>query len=114
MSVTEVQALMLIVQTLILIIILAILVWKKKWQWLLFISFLAASSGYLALNIYLAGDIMGTTLAGCSSYTETGAIRCMQSHISMLELVVISFLKAIFVLILAIFAWLQSEAEKKD
>ena len=50
------------------------------------------------------------TLSGCSSYTETGEIRCLQAHISMLELVVISFLKATFILILAIFAWLQKEA----
>ena len=97
-----------LVQTLIPIIILVILVWKKQWQILLGISILAASSGFFAQNAYMVGDTMGT-LSGCSSYTETGEIRCLQTHISMLELVVISFLKAIFILILAIFAWLQKE-----
>ncbi|CAD6495104.1 MAG: hypothetical protein EMLJLAPB_01196 [Candidatus Argoarchaeum ethanivorans] len=95
-----------LVQTLIPIVILVILVWKKQWQILLGISILAASNGFFAQNTYLIGDTMGT-LSGCSSYTEMGEIRCLQTHISMLELVVISFLKAIFILILAIFAWLQ-------
>jgi hypothetical protein len=104
--------LMVLAQTLIPIFILVILVWKKQWQLLLAISILAASSGFFALNAFLMGDTMGT-LSGCSSYTETGGIRCLQTHISMLEGAVISFLKAIFILILAIFAWLQREADKK-
>jgi hypothetical protein len=104
--------LMVLAQTLIPIFILVILVWKKQWQLLLAISILAASSGFFALNAFLMGDTMGT-LSGCSSYTETGEIRCLQTHISMLEGAVISFLKAIFILILAIFAWLQREADKK-
>ena len=99
-------------QTVIPIFILVILVWKKQWQLLLGISILAASSGFFALNLYILGDTSGT-VPWCSSYTETAVIRCMQTHITMLELTAIAFLKAIFILILAIFAWLQKEAEKK-
>jgi hypothetical protein len=106
------ELMVLLAQTVIPIFILVILVWKKQWQLLLAISILAASSGFFAQNTYLLGDARGT-LSGCSSYTETGEIRCLQTHISMLELVTISFLKAIFILILAIFAWLQREADKK-
>ena len=107
------ELMVLLVQTLIPIFILVILVWKKQWQLLLAISILAASSGFFALNAYLMGDTMGT-LSGCSSsYTEIAEIRCLQTHISVLEGEVISFLKAIFILMLAIFAWLQKEADKK-
>jgi len=107
------QLTVVLVQTLIPVFILVILVWKKQWQILLGISILAASNGFYALNAYMVGDTMGT-LSGCSSpYTETAAIRCLQTHISMLEGAVISFLKATYILILAIFAWLQKEVGKK-
>ena len=102
------SVIVILVQTLIPIIILVILVWKKQWQILLGLSILAASTGFLAQNAYIVGESMGT-LTGCSSYTEAGEIMCLQTHISMLEVVVISFLKAIFVLFLAVFAWLQKE-----
>lgn len=36
-----------------------------------------------------------------------------ETHISMFGMAESAFLKAIFILILAIFAWLQKEAEKK-
>jgi hypothetical protein len=107
------QLSVILAQTVIPIFILVILAWKKQWQLLLGISILAASTGFFAQNAYLVGDTMGT-LSGCSPpYTETGEIRCLQTHISMLEGVAISFLKAIFILILAIFAWLQREVDKK-
>lgn len=107
------QLTVVLVQTLIPIFLLVILVWKKQWQILLGISILAASNGFFALNAYTVGDTMGT-LSGCSSsYTETAAIGCLQTHIKMLGGAVISFLKATFILILAIFAWLQKEAGKK-
>lgn len=76
-----------ILPSLIGILILVILIWKKQWQVLLGISLLCASTGFLYLNSYFMRNIY-------SFYT-----------VDILEvtlIVVSSFLKAIFILLLTI------------
>ena len=95
------QLTVVLVQTLISISVLVMLMWKRQWQILLGISILAASTGFFGLNAYLVGDTMGTVSPG------------LKTHISMFGMAESAFLKAIFILILTIFAWLQKEADKK-
>ena len=83
-----------ILKSLIPILILVILVWTGNWKIILAISFLIASNGFFGMNSYM-------TL----SSTETES-----SLYGILELSIANFLKAVFVLLLAILTWLRKES----
>lgn len=85
-----------ILTTLIPILILVILVWAENWKILLAISILIASSGFFGMNSYM-------TLSGVGTLPES-------SLYGILELTIVNFLRAIFVLLLAIFTWLRKES----
>lgn len=82
--------------TLIPILILVILVWAENWKILLAISILIASSGFFGMNSYMA-------LSGVGILPES-------SLYGILELTIVNFLRAIFVLLLAIFTWLRKKS----
>jgi hypothetical protein len=86
-----------LVRTLLPVLFLVVLVCLKQWQILLGISILAASTGFFFLHVYIEGDTMGTLSPG------------LETHIAMMGMAESAFLKAIFILLLAIFAWLQKE-----
>jgi hypothetical protein len=85
------------VRTLIPVLILVVLVWLKQWQTLLGFSILSASYGLFILTAYDVGYMTGTLPPG------------PEIHISTRGTVAYAFLRAIFILLLAIFAWLQKE-----
>jgi len=86
-----------LVRTLLLVLFLVVLVCLKQWQILLGISILAASTGFFFLHAYIVGDTMDTLSPG------------LETHIAMMGMAESAFLKAIFILLLAIFAWMQKE-----
>jgi hypothetical protein len=84
-----------ILTTLIPVSILVILVWTGNWKILLAISILTASSGFLGMNTYMTLDVAGIPESSLSG---------------MLELTIVKFLEAIFILLLAVFTWLRKES----
>jgi hypothetical protein len=87
-----------VVQVLILVFILVLLVWTKNWQILLGLAILTAGTGFFAVTLYIETDLR--LLPGS------------QIDNNVLVMVVIALLKAIFLLLLAIFAWLQKNSAK--
>jgi len=72
--------------------ILAIVIWKKQWIFLLGFSFLYAINGLIFQNIFL----MNNKYDGFEQYV-----------------IISSFLKAIFFLLLAIFTWMLKEHQHR-
>lgn len=92
----EYELIQMILRTLIPMVILVFLVLAGYWQILLALSILTVSNGFIGINTFMALDAVGT-LPESSLY-------------GILELTIANFLKAIFVLLLAIFTWLRKEA----
>ena len=90
----EYELTQIIVKTLIPMAILVTLLLTGHWQILLAISILVVSNGFIGMNTFMALD---GTLPESSLYGT-------------LELSIANFLKAIFVLLLAIFTWLRKES----
>ena len=90
----EYELTQIIVKTLIPMAILVTLLLTGHWQILLAISILVVSNGFIGMNTFMALD---GTLPESSLY-------------GILELSIANFLKAIFVLLLAIFTWLRKES----
>lgn len=92
----EYELIQTIIKTLIPMVILISLLLAGYWQILLGISILIVSSGFFGMNTFMELDAAGT-LSESSLYGT-------------LELSIANFLKAIFVLLLAIFTWLRKES----
>ena len=90
------EILQIILTTLIPVSILVFLVWTGNWKILLAISILVVSYGFFTLNTFM-------TLDGAGLQFES-------SSASMLALAIVNFLRAIFILLLAIFTWLRKES----
>jgi len=90
------EILQIILTSLIPVSILVILVWAGNWKILLAISIFVVSIGFFGLNTYMTLDSAGLLSDGSSASILLHAIG--------------NFLRAIFILLLAIFTWLRKES----
>jgi len=91
----DLEFLQVILRTLMATSILVFLVWTENWKLLLALSIVFVSFGFFGLNTIME--------------LETIVIISEEASVNILLVTIGNFLKAIFVLLLAIFTWLRKE-----